>query len=61
MAKKPIATHHQNTEDAAATVHCTLCAEQATVQTKDNIPLCGIPGNHPEYDHEELFPINEIP
>ncbi len=35
---------------------CTFCKEVAFGQTKDNIPLCDIKGNHPEYDSEELIP-----
>lgn len=34
---------------------CQYCCELATTQDEHGIPLCGIPGNHPEYDEEKIL------
>lgn len=62
MVEPTTATQPQNTEAAATTTkHCTYCSEEATGKTENGVLLCNIPGNHPEYDGEELLPIHEIP
>ena len=33
---------------------CHLCAEKASIEI-DGMPLCGIPGNHPDYDDEKIL------
>lgn len=35
---------------------CTFCNEVAWGKTDNGVNLCGIPGNHPEYDNEILTP-----
>ena len=47
-------------KEVSALPTCQLCSEMATVVTENGTYLCGIPGNHPDYDKDKNVPISLV-